>query len=61
MSQALEDKAIYWAEDIAAMTGVPLVTIRQHCRDGKLRGVKRGKRWLITHQALREYLGYEEV
>lgn len=58
----LARKSFYSAHEVAEITGLTVQTIYRHIGDSSLRGMKVGKRrWVISHEALVEYLGVDFI
>jgi len=49
----------YTPQDIADATGRHPESIRRNLREGDLRGNKMGNEWIVTPDALRDWLGDE--
>lgn len=50
-------KAIYYTTDeVADICRVKVETVREWIKDSKLKGIKRGRAYLITEQDLKDYL-----
>lgn len=52
---------IYTAEEAATRLKVTLQTVRWWLRDGLLRGSKTGRKWLVTEDAIQEFLKKGEI
>jgi excisionase family DNA binding protein len=48
---------LYSAEDVAAVLGLHVRTVRGYVRDGRLPAVRIGKQYRITEEALQEFTG----
>lgn len=46
-------------EEIAQMLKVKVITVERWLAGGKMRGRKVGRRWLVTHEELKGFLGYK--
>lgn len=53
---ALEDKAVWTVEDVAAFLDVTPDTVRDQARHGLLPARKVGKEWRISRRAVMEWL-----
>ncbi len=47
---------IYTVEDLIPILQVSRKAVRAYIAEGKLRGRKVGKRWLVTEESLRKFL-----
>lgn len=45
----------YFVEEIATELGLNEKTIRRYIKSGKLKGLKLGKRWLVSERALWDF------
>ena len=53
------NRKTYSPQDIADATGRHPESIRRNLREGDLRGNKMGNEWVVTPDALRDWLGNE--
>lgn len=45
------------AKEVAKLTGKDVQTIRKHASLGLIQGVKTGKSWIFTTEAINKYIG----
>ena len=55
-----EDKKIMTSEEVSAFLRIPVSTIYELAKKGKLRGVKFGKHWRFLEQDILGYFGLAE-
>ncbi len=47
---------IYNVRELSELLGMTERGVRKYLREGKIKGVKAGGHWLVTEEALREFL-----
>ena len=47
---------LYKVEEIAKLLDMHTTSVREYCKKGKLKAVKAGGKWLVTEEALKEFL-----
>ncbi len=47
---------LYKVEEIAKLLDMHPTSVREYCKKGKLKAVKAGGKWLVTEEALKEFL-----
>lgn len=50
---------IYDVEDLVKLLGITRVSVQRYLREGKIRGIKIGRRWHVTEGNLKAFLSGE--
>lgn len=55
-SQKIQDNMVFSVKEAAKFLGLNPQTISKYCKDGHIKAIKKGKSWLITQEAINNYL-----
>lgn len=50
---------IYDVEDLVKLLGITRVSVQRYLREGRIRGIKIGRRWQVTEGNLKAFLSGE--
>lgn len=61
MPKKIGDIRLYTVEELSELLDIQETTIRKYLRDGKLKGRKMARRWLVSEESLAAYFREQET